>query len=205
MSDFNLFPPDENLLPYDGVVNDYGVIFSPSEADRYLQILLHDIPWQHDEAVMFGRRIVTARKVAWYGNRNFTYTYSGISRTALPWNDTLLALKQAVEQHIAAVSPTVFNSCLLNLYHHSGEGMAWHSDDETSLTPNAAIASLSFGATRKFAFKHRSSGEKRDLMLQHGQLIIMRGETQRHWLHAVTKSSKVSEPRVNLTFRVMRV
>ncbi|SMB89137.1 DNA-N1-methyladenine dioxygenase [Pasteurella testudinis DSM 23072] len=195
--------PDDNLLPYDGIVNDYGVVFEAAATDAYFYELLNHIPWRHDEAVMFGKHITTARKVAWYGDQNFHYRYSGATRTALPWNETLLALKQQVETLIQPVSPTGFNSCLLNLYHHGNEGMAWHSDDEACLGKNAVIASLSFGATRKFAFKHRRTGEKRDMLLQHGQLLVMRGSTQSHWLHAIMKTTKVHEPRINLTFRTM--
>ncbi len=195
--------PEANLLPYDGIVNDYGVIFAAHRADALLDALLRDIPWRHDEAVIYGRRITTARKVAWYGDGAFSYTYSGITRTALPWSGVLPEIKRTVEARLAAVSPTVFNSCLLNLYSDGLEGMAWHSDDEKELGRNTVIASVSFGATRKFAFKHKRTGEKRELMLSHGQLIVMRGETQSHWLHAVMKSAKIHEPRINLTFRTI--
>ncbi|MBF0803624.1 MULTISPECIES: alpha-ketoglutarate-dependent dioxygenase AlkB [unclassified Neisseria] len=195
--------PQANLLPYDGMVNDYGVIFAAPRADALLDALLRDIPWRYDEAVVFGRRITTARKVAWYGDGAFAYTYSGITRTALPWSGVLPEIKCMVEARLAAVSPTVFNSCLLNLYSDGLEGMAWHSDDEKELGRNTVIASVSFGATRKFAFKHKRTGEKRELMLEHGQLIVMRGETQSHWLHAVMRSTKIREPRINLTFRTI--
>lgn len=195
--------PEANLLPYDGIVNDYGVIFAAHRADALLDALLRDIPWRHDEAVVYGRRITTARKVAWYGDGAFSYTYSGITRTALPWSGVLSEIKRTVEARLAAVSPTVFNSCLLNLYSDGLEGMAWHSDDEKELGRNTVIASVSFGATRKFAFKHKRTGEKRELMLSHGQLLVMRGETQSHWLHAVMKSAKIHEPRINLTFRTI--
>ncbi|WP_373745879.1 alpha-ketoglutarate-dependent dioxygenase AlkB [Neisseria dentiae] len=195
--------PEANLLPYDGIVNDYGVIFAAHRADALLDALLRDIPWRHDEAVVYGRRITTARKVAWYGDGAFSYTYSGITRTALPWSGVLPEIKRTVEARLAAVSPTVFNSCLLNLYSDGLEGMAWHSDDEKELGRNTVIASVSFGATRKFAFKHKRTGEKRELMLSHGQLLVMRGETQSHWLHAVMKSAKIHEPRINLTFRTI--
>ncbi|MDO4226769.1 alpha-ketoglutarate-dependent dioxygenase AlkB [Neisseria sp.] len=195
--------PEANLLPYDGIVNDYGVIFATHRADALLDALLRDIPWRHDEAVVYGRRITTARKVAWYGDGAFSYTYSGITRTALPWSGVLSEIKRTVEARLAAVSPTVFNSCLLNLYSDGLEGMAWHSDDEKELGRNTVIASVSFGATRKFAFKHKRTGEKRELMLSHGQLLVMRGETQSHWLHAVMKSAKIHEPRINLTFRTI--
>ncbi len=195
--------PEANLLPCDGIVNDYGIIFAAHQADALLDALLRDIPWRHDEAVIYGRRITTARKVAWYGDGAFSYTYSGITRTALPWSGVLPEIKRTVEARLAAVSPTVFNSCLLNLYSDGLEGMAWHSDDEKELGRNTVIASVSFGATRKFAFKHKRTGEKRELMLEHGQLVVMRGETQSHWLHAVMKSAKIHEPRINLTFRTI--
>ena len=153
--------------------------------------------------MVFGQHRTTARQVAWYGERAFSYTYSGVRRTALLWQPLLLDIKQLVETQLAATSPVRFNSCLLNLYADGGQGMAWHSDDEKELALGSAIASVSFGATRKFAFKHKRTQEKREMLLQHGQLIVMRGNTQRHWLHAVMKSTKVHEPRVSLTFRVM--
>ncbi len=195
--------PSDNLLPYDGTVNDYGIVFPSAQADVYLRTLLAEIDWRHDEAVVFGQHRTTARQVAWYGERAFSYTYSGIRRTALLWQPLLLDIKQMVETRLAAVSPAQFNSCLLNLYADGSQGMAWHSDDEKELVLGSAIASLSFGASRKFAFKHKRTQEKRKMLLQHGQLIVMRGNTQRHWLHAVMKSTKVHEPRVSLTFRVM--
>ncbi|PJK13955.1 2OG-Fe(II) oxygenase [Lysobacteraceae bacterium NML07-0707] len=199
----SLHRPAENLLPFDGIVNDYGLVFSANQADDYLRYLLADIPWQHDEAVIYGRRIVTARQVAWYGDAAFDYRYSGTSHTALPWTNTLLAIKTRVEACIAAISPTRFNSCLLNLYADGSQGMAWHSDDEASLGRDTVIASLSFGAIRKFALRHKRSGDKREMLLQHGQLIVMRGATQSHWQHAIMKSSRIHAPRVNLTFRTI--
>lgn len=195
--------PADNLLPYDGIVNDYGIIFDNDVADNYYYELLHRIAWQHDQAVIYGKRITTTRKVAWYGDAHFNYTYSGITRTALAWSDTLLELKQTIEKNIHSISPTHFNSCLLNLYHDGSEGMAWHSDDEKELGKHTTIASLSFGATRKFVLKHRRTTEKRELLLKHGQLIVMHGSTQSHWLHTITKSKHVSEPRINLTFRTI--
>ncbi|MDO4775968.1 MAG: alpha-ketoglutarate-dependent dioxygenase AlkB [Cardiobacteriaceae bacterium] len=196
--------PAANLLPFDGIVNDYGTLFSADEADALLAGLLANIPWRHDEALIYGKRIITARQVAWYGDATFDYTYSGVTRRALPWNDILLAIREKVENAIAAISPTRFNSCLLNLYRDGSQGMAWHSDDEKELGENTIIASVSFGATRKFAFRHRQSGEKRELMLAHGQLIVMRGATQSHWQHAIMKSARIHAPRVSLTFRTIK-
>ncbi|WP_197272090.1 alpha-ketoglutarate-dependent dioxygenase AlkB [Neisseria sp. 83E34] len=195
--------PERNLLPYDGIVNDYGVIFPKQEADAYYACLKNTVLWRHDEVVIYGKRITTARQTAWYGDDSIQYAYSGITRTALPWNKVLLAIKETVERHIVGISPAHFNSCLLNLYRDGSEGMAWHCDDEASLGTNPVIASLSLGATRKFSFKHKQTREKHDLMLTHGQLIVMHGVTQNHWLHAVMKSTKVHDPRINLTFRTI--
>ena len=197
----DLFPavsdPAINVLPYDGMVQDYGMIFSLAAADRYLQHLLVHIPWQHDQLVIFGKSITTARQIAWYGDKPFNYRYSGSDHRALVWDDVLLQLKAAVE----AASGGQYNSCLLNFYHDGNEGMGWHSDDEAVLGPLPDIASLSFGATRKFVFRHKASGEKVELFLQHGQLIVMRGVTQSFWQHAILKSKRIRDARVSLTFR----
>jgi alkylated DNA repair dioxygenase AlkB len=189
----------KNLLPFDGQVDDYGRVLKDAEAERYLERLLRDIEWRHDEAVIFGRHIFTKRKVAWYGDDGYSYTYSNITREALAWTDDLLALKRLVEKLTGAR----YNSCLLNLYHDGEEGMAWHSDDEKELEPGGAIASLSFGAERRFLFRHKVSKEKVEMMLEAGSLVVMRGATQSHWLHSLPKMKKVREPRVNLTFRTM--
>ena len=189
----------DNLLPYDGTVNYYGRIMASSEADRFLNILLDSIEWKNDEAVIFGKRFITKRKVAWYGDHDFEYTYSNVTKRALRWTDELLALKKLAEQ----VLGEQFNSCLLNLYHDGSEGMAWHSDDEKDLVKDGAIGSLSFGAERKFSFKHRQSKEVVSLQLEHGSLLVMKGCTQSNWLHRLPPTKVVSQARVNLTFRRM--
>ncbi|AEW03421.1 DNA methylase [Niastella koreensis] len=188
-----------NYLPQDGTVNYYGKLLTVKQADHYLERLLNTIHWKNDEAVIFGRHIITKRKVAWYGNNNYDYTYSRITRQALKWTKELLELKQLVE----ATTGDSFNSCLLNLYHNGEEGMAWHSDDEKTLGENSAIASFSFGAERKFSFKHRQTKETLSMMLEHGSLLVMKGATQTHWLHCLPKSKRITTPRVNLTFRTM--
>jgi alkylated DNA repair dioxygenase AlkB len=195
----NIIDPDRNLLPYDGAVNYFGQVFSDIDANNYYQELLNNIAWEHDQAVIFGKKIITKRKVAWYGEREFNYTYSNTTKLALPWTPVLEELKNQTEM----LSKATFNSCLLNLYHSGEEGMAWHSDGETDLEPEGAIASLSFGAIRKFCFKHKQSKEKVCLTLDHGSLLIMKGSTQAHWLHRLPPTKKVREPRVNLTFRTI--
>lgn len=188
-----------NHLPQDGEVYYYGPIMSLADANRYFDALLHEIAWQQDQAMIFGKLIQTQRKVAWHADHPYDYTYSKRTKTALPWTTHLLALKALVEQRCQQQ----FNACLLNLYHSGEEGMAWHSDAERDLKKYAAIASLSLGAERKFSFKHKSSGQKVDLRLAHGSLLIMQGQTQSHWLHRLAPSKAVKNARINLTFRVM--
>ena len=188
-----------NLLPYDGIVNYYGNVMPIDKANHYLDTLLNTIQWKNDEAIIFGRHIITKRKVAWYGDEGYSYTYSNTTKQALPWTQELLELKALTEE----LCGDKFNSCLLNLYHDGNEGMAWHSDDEKSLGKNTSIASLSFGAERKFGLKHRLSKEPIGLILEHGSLLVMKGATQTNWLHSLPKSTKIKTPRVNLTFRTM--
>jgi alkylated DNA repair dioxygenase AlkB len=121
-----------NLLPKNGTVNYFGKLFSRSEADFYSDVLLNTIEWKNDEAIIFGKLILTKRKVAWYGDQEFEYTYSNTTKKALPWTKELLELKKIIEEKTGET----FNSCLLNLYHSGEEGMAWHSDAEKVLEPN---------------------------------------------------------------------
>lgn len=191
--------PKYNHLPYEGTVQYYGKVMQKLVADDYFEKLMQNIAWENDQAIIFGRQITTKRKVAWYGDQAYEYTYSNVNRYALLWTLELLELRQRVEQ----LTGERFNSCLLNLYHTGEEGMAWHSDDETDLKKNGAIASLSFGAERKFAFKHKQSKEKVELYLQHGSLLVMKDTTQSHWLHRLPPTKKVSTARINLTFRTI--
>lgn len=188
-----------NLLPKDGEVNYYGKIMPSAKALSYLDYLLNEIQWKNDVAVIFGKRIVTKRKVAWYAEEPFNYTYSNTTKIALLWTKELLELKKIVED----ISGETFNSCLLNLYHNGTEGMAWHSDAEKDLKKNGAIASMSFGAERKFAFKHKASKETISKVLENGSLLVMKGTTQTNWMHRLPPTKVVSKPRVNLTFRTI--
>lgn len=191
--------PTQNWLPHEGIVNYYGKLFSKAQADEYFRKLFTGIQWRNDEAVIFGRHIITKRKVAWYGDRPFEYTYSNITKQALPWTPELLALKRETEK----AAGETFNSCLLNLYHTGEEGMAWHSDDEKDLKKDGAIGSLSFGAERKFAFRHKQTKEVVALRLEHGSLLVMKGATQTNWLHRLPPTKTVKTPRINLTFRTI--
>jgi alkylated DNA repair dioxygenase AlkB len=188
-----------NLLHKDGVVQYFGKVISTENANQFMEALINNIEWKNDEVVIYGKRIVTKRKMAWYGDKAFEYKYSNIIRTALVWTEELLALKARVESHTAES----YNSCLLNLYHDGNEGMGWHSDDEKDLKKDGAIASLSLGADRKFGFKHKQDKQSLYLTLEHGSLLLMKEQVQSHWLHSLPKTSKVLKPRINLTFRTI--
>jgi alkylated DNA repair dioxygenase AlkB len=195
----SLFENDSrtNLLPYGGSVHYYGKIFSTIKSDIYLTNLLENIEWKNDEAMIFGKHIITKRKVAWYADDPFEYTYSKITKKALAWTNDLIELKKIVETE----TNETYNSCLLNLYHNGNEGMAWHSDGEKDLKKNGAIASLSFGAERKFGFKHKTTSETFMMQLEHGSLLVMKDETQSNWVHRLPPTKLIQTPRVNLTFR----
>ncbi|MDQ7949599.1 MAG: alpha-ketoglutarate-dependent dioxygenase AlkB [Pedobacter sp.] len=198
---FNQFNPQQNLLPRDGIVNYYGHVLSKQRADNYFSCLRDTIAWQNDEAIIFGKHILTKRKVAWYGEHEFDYTYSNVTKQAKIWTPELLDLKAICEEK----SGETYNSCLLNLYHNGDEGMAWHSDGEKDLKKNGAIASLSFGAERKFSFKHKVDKERVSLVLAHGSLLVMKGTTQTHWLHRLPPTKTTNQARINLTFRTIVV
>ncbi|QJE98426.1 alpha-ketoglutarate-dependent dioxygenase AlkB family protein [Luteolibacter luteus] len=189
--------PGINLLPRDGIVNYYGCVLDRCDAWDYFEALMVTVPWRHDELVMFGKPVVTSRKVAWFGDSDFSYTYSGRTKKALPWTRELSALKRLVEERTGAT----FNSCLLNLYQNGGEGMGWHSDDEKDLVLDACIASMSLGAERRFDFRHKETKETVSILLEHGSLLAMKGETQRYWQHRLPPAKKIAEARINLTFR----
>lgn len=186
-----------NLLPEQGDVRYHGPVLSSADADRFFSALIENIEWQHDEVVMFGKTVVTARKVSWHGNAGCDYAYAGRLKKAKAWTGELLELRARVQE----CTGVEFNSVLLNLYHHGGEGMGWHTDDEAALGPNNTIASLSLGAERRFCFRHKTTRQTIQCLLEHGSLLVMSGSTQSHWQHSLPKSAQVKTPRINLTFR----
>ena len=190
---------DNNLLPFDGEVNYYGSVMNTKQSEYYFDQLLQNIQWENDKAIIFGKLIITKRKVAWYGDKPFEYTYSKTTKSALPWTKELLELKEIIENKTGEK----FNSCLLNLYHNGDEGMAWHSDGEKDLKKNGAVGSLSFGAERKFLFKHKKTKQTVSVYLEKGSLLIMKGTTQINWLHRLPPTKKVKKSRINLTFRII--
>ena len=188
-----------NLLPKDGTVNYYGKIFTEEQSEIYYVKLLNEINWQHDVVKIFGKEIITKRKVAFLGDEGISYKYSGKTKIAEKWLKFILEIKSTVEQ----ISGEKFNACLLNYYHNGSEAMSWHSDNEKEILKHSAIASVSFGAERKFGFKHNFSKEEISLKLENGSLLIMKDETQIYWKHKLYTNAKITEPRINLTFRTI--
>lgn len=188
-----------NILPYDGITNYHGKVLSQEQSKFYYESLFNTIEWKNDEAIIFGKKIITKRKVAWYGDTNYYYNYSNVTKQALVWTKELLELKEIVEKE----SNATYNSCLLNLYHSGDEGMAWHSDGEKMLQKNGEIASVTLGAERKFSFKHKSTKQKIDIVLERGSLLVMKDTTQTNWLHRLPPTKLIKTPRINLTFRTI--
>jgi alkylated DNA repair dioxygenase AlkB len=188
-----------NLLPRDGLAYYFQGIFEGVASDQLFQALLNSLNWQPDELFMFGKKVIMQRKVAWVADSGASYTYSGVKKYPQIWTPEILVIKERVEE----LTNCKFNSCLLNLYHNGGEGMGWHSDDEPELDKGAPIASISFGAIRKFAFRHKLDKTSASLFLDNGSALIMYPPTQEFWKHSLLKTKIPIGPRINLTFRVM--
>jgi alkylated DNA repair dioxygenase AlkB len=196
----DLFSNDiANLLPKQGTLNYYGTILSNSDSNKYFRQLMENIEWKNDELTLFGKKIITKRKVAWYGDEGLEYTYSHSTKKALSWTDELIEIKELVEKKTGST----FNSCLLNFYHSGEEGMGWHSDDEKELIKNGTIASVSFGAERKFSFKHKTEKLAFSIVLEDASLLVMKDEIQSFWMHKLPPSKLVKSARINLTFRTI--
>ena len=155
------------------------------------------LKWRSDKIKIFGKEYDQARMVAWYGEPNICYKYSGIEMITRPWTPELLEIKKNLENFLNVE----FNSVLINLYRDGEDYMGWHSDDEKELGDRPIIASLSLGVPRDFIFKHKVTGEKISLNLKNGDLLVMKGETQKYWKHALPKRLKIKQARLNLTFR----
>jgi len=202
MTDLFAPAPTDNLLPYDGKVNDLGVIID--DATALYNTLLNELPWQSDIATLFGKTHITTRQIVWMGDTDADYQYSGHVRQTVPWSDIVFHVKQKLEQALAEIGVTAnFNTCLLNYYPSGADGMGYHADDEKELGHQPVIASLSLGATRKFVFKHKKTQDKVELHLESGQLVVMHGDTQTFWKHTITKTKTVDTGRISLTFRYM--
>ena len=188
-----------NIIHQDGIALYHEKVISGEQIKPLYDELLNNINWENERVVMFGKEIITKRKVAFYSDPSIAYTYASRTKVGLPWNETLITLKNMV----ASITNEKYNACLLNLYHNGEEAMGWHCDNEKEIVTNSSIASLSIGATRKFSFKHKVTKETISIQLENGSLLEMKGTIQSHWLHALPKSKKITESRINLTFRQM--
>lgn len=185
--------PDAEVLLYPG-------FFPTQEADAFFAALQTGIAWERKSIRLYGKEIEMPRLTAWYGDPSATYTYSGLTETPRPWTPALLTIRERVD----AAAGVAFNSVLLNYYCGERDSMSWHSDDEPELGRNPVIASISFGAARRFQFKHCTAPALRAAVgLTHGSLLLMRGPTQHHWKHQLPKSTRPLAPRINLTFRII--
>jgi alkylated DNA repair dioxygenase AlkB len=178
----------------------YPSFFTKMESDNYLLNLLQSIQWKQESMNMYGRQVLFPRLTAWYGDNDKPYSFSGIKLSPHNWTAELLEIKKRITEYTDAN----FNSVLLNRYRNGNDSISWHTDAEPELGKNPIIASVNFGATRKFQLRHIRTKEKHELELMHGSLLIMQGEIQHFWQHQVPKTNKEVGERINLTFRVIK-
>ena len=176
----------------------YRDIFARDELEYLFSSLKDNIIWTQEYVNIANKKIAQPRLSAWYGDEDAHYTYSNLKLQPRLWNETLLLIKQKIEE----LSLWQFNSVLLNYYRDGNDSIAWHSDDERQLGYYPKIASFSLGETRKFLIKpkKKSAGHLK-IFLRAGDLLLLYGEFQRNWLHALPKHKSVKNPRINLTFR----
>jgi alkylated DNA repair dioxygenase AlkB len=178
----------------------YPGFFNKSESDFFLMELKNSVLWKQESMNMYGKQIDFPRLTSWYGENDKPYSFSGITLQPNPWTNEMIKIKEKIEP----LSSVCFNSVLLNLYRNGNDSISWHTDAEKELGLNPLIASVNFGATRKFQLRHIKTKEKLELELSHGSVLIMQGELQHYWQHQVPKTSKPVNERINLTFRVIK-
>jgi alkylated DNA repair dioxygenase AlkB len=185
------------LLP-DADVRLWRQAIPRDEADAWFDELSRTIDWRTEEVLIYGQLRTVPRLVAWHGEPNASYSYSGTLHEPQPWTPLLTQIRTRVE----FLTAHTYNSVLLNRYRDGSDGMGWHADDEPELGREPAIASLSLGETRRFRLRHRRRRETGiDLELGHGDLLLMAGMTQHAYLHAVPKTKRAVSVRLNLTWR----
>ncbi|CAM4150477.1 alpha-ketoglutarate-dependent dioxygenase AlkB family protein [Gillisia limnaea] len=191
--EFNLNLPNANVTYCAGFLE-------PNTADRYFQIFLKELNWQHHDITIFGKKIPQPRLTALYAINELPYSYSNL--TLIPKKFTLELLE--IQQKVNAHTGKDFTHCLVNLYRDGNDSMGWHSDDEKELGIDPVIASVSLGGVRSFQLKHKNIKDQRfKLDLEHGSLFLMAGSTQHFWKHQLPKTKKQVAPRINLTFRTI--
>lgn len=177
----------------------YPSLWESEEALSLFKKLRKETAWEARKIKVFGKEHMQPRLTAWYGDEGKSYSYSGMDWKPKSWNASL----DQIKNQVIALSGHSFNSVLLNLYRYGKDSMGWHSDDEPELGSNPVIASVSLGAVRRFRLRHRHDKTIRSesIDLQDGSLLLMLGETQLNWQHALPKTSREVGERINLTFR----
>ncbi len=187
----------KNLLPFDGELFLIKNFYQTTDANELFKTLLNSLAWQEEQIYLYGRWVKVPRLMCWYGDKGANYQYSGVLHQPLPWPTHLLEIKLKIE----AEQKLSFNSVMGNLYRSGSDSMGCHADDEKELGKNPSIASLSLGESRLLRFRHSKHKETLDVMLTHGDLLLMSGEIQHHWKHELPKTKKTKKERINLTFR----
>jgi len=195
-----LFDPSDLNLP-DADLTYLPAWLDRATADHWLDQLVRETPWQQPEVVLFGKRHPVPRLLAWYGDAEARYRYSGMVHQPLPWTPLLAEIRQRLVDTLERP----LNGALLNYYRNGQDSMGWHSDDERELGEDPLVVSLSLGGERRFDLRRKGHTRiAHSLVLAHGSLLVMGGQTQHHWQHQVAKTRKPCAPRLNLTFRLIR-
>jgi alkylated DNA repair dioxygenase AlkB len=191
----------EQNLPLQGAnVTYHPDFFSCEEADSYFEAIQRQASWRQLPIVLFGKRVLQPRLIAWYGERGIGYSYSGIHFEASGWLSALDMIRHVLREKLGHD----FNAVLCNRYRDGGDSMGWHSDDELVLGAQPLIASVSLGETRQFRLRKKSDTSRSyKLDLAHGSVLIMEGDTQKNWQHSLPKVSGDCGERINLTFRLL--
>ncbi|MCW5517398.1 alpha-ketoglutarate-dependent dioxygenase AlkB family protein [Muriicola sp. Z0-33] len=197
-----LFPRSiQRLKLPESSISYYPGFFTTEEADHYLRKFMTDVLWQQDDITVFGKAYPQPRLTALYANNENSYSYSNVVMEPHPFTEELYNIKQRLKE----VTPADFTTCLLNLYRDGQDSNGWHADDEKELGDNPVIASVSFGQERFFHLRHKwDKSLKHKILLEHGSLLLMAGETQHYWQHQIPKTSQAVRERINLTFRVIQ-
>ena len=196
----NNLKPDFKFNKDNAEIYYYANYFNDKQANTLLDEFIKKIDWSQNSISLFGKKHFLPRLEAWYGDVGLSYSYSGIKHKSTIWTSSLLSIRECIQNDFNLK----FNSVLMNYYRTGIDSNGWHSDDEKELGENPIIASLSFGASRKFKFKHKSlkgDNSKLDIILNHGSLLLMLGSTQHFWKHCIPKTKERINPRINLTFR----
>ncbi len=200
---FNLFNKEQERIELDipnAEIIYYPQFFDHIKSNELLEVLSNTIKWQQDHITLFGKTYPQPRLTALYACNDKPYTYSNITMQPLPFTKPLVFIKNKIEK----VCQTSFTTCLLNLYRDGQDSNGWHADDEKELGKNPIIGSISLGEERWFHLRHKiNKNLKQKILLEHGSLLIMKGETQTYWKHQIPKTKKKKAPRINITYRVI--